>query len=286
VRYDSQEAPVLIRLPDISSTRVEAVLAATETHVQSKRSSSKSKHRRHSRESHESKTAESKTKVAIATKKPRVPSKLVVAGIIVGLSLGTLIFLNSGKKPEPAGEPDLWSSTDNVTATEPEVTLPGDEEPAEAYSNIEVQPRQGTQVVPPDRPTLEPPMVDLAPPDLVRQPLDEGNQPLRSHSTADGWPDEALADNPSAHPRGCLPISDVTEKVPGAPVDGWPPEIEIAGPRSESTPYEYSDEPDVGSPTYRQGMRPTGEPNSRVLNGTIETPTPRADYERTKTRLY
>lgn len=272
VRYDSEEAPVLIRLPDISATRVEAVLAATETHAHSKRASNKNKGRRPSREDRAAPPVqESKAKPAISAVRSRMPSKLVVAGIIVGLSLGTLIFLNGGKKVEPAAEQDLWSANDNVTATEPEVSLPGDDELGEVYSQADIEPRQGTQAVPPDRP-LEVPTMELAPPELVRQPLpQEGNQPLPTHSTPLGWPDEAQV--PEELPAPAL----------GAPVENWPPEIEIAGPRSrsEAAPDGYSDEP-----TYRSGMRPSHEPNSRVLDGTIETPTPRADYERTKTRLY
>ncbi|MEO8494250.1 MAG: hypothetical protein ABI614_04215 [Planctomycetota bacterium] len=265
LRYDSDELPVLIRLPNLRDLGSVEMPPA---------SPSKKKRHRVDPPSAVNQKA-SKQTASTVTKKSfqqhASNNKLVLVGIAGGILVGVLLFMfNSGSSKPPADE-DGWAS-EAAELRAPEITLPTETEPPQPYPGFKYEapvaattPYTGNNLAHDSDgvPDLQIPSapLDSKPADLPSRP-----QPIA------GWPsDEAM---------------QVQTTSGSTPVDLWPGEELI----SEKAGYEY---PAANSPSqtdYRSSMYPsdaesyrmgklnsdrpqaTQGDHSSILNGNIEIP--------------
>lgn len=216
-RYDSEELPVLIRLPNLRE------LGAVETPVAS--SSRKKQHRidppsaskRNTSNREESKTSKKSFQQQAGDK------KLVIAGITVGVLVVVTLFAFNSSDPTPPADQDNWANQDREVLVEvPGNSLPAANNPASLSPPpdfvYEAPGAKKAQVASDEseRDSLRVPMIPITPPAQQQSettamsskprpvnawPTDEtmGAQTPARSTPVNLWPGESLSRDPDAH---------------------------------------------------------------------------------------
>lgn len=243
MQYDSDEVPVLIRLPDLRAVSPVETRPAPESQRKRKRSERQSASKQRSSQSEHQKVG----------KKP-VPqqaghNKLVIAGVVGGVLVVAMLFLFNAGGPKAPVEQDGWSG--EITGLEVEMpgdSLAGNSEPPALdfeYAAPEAQPAQLASGKTAQK-QLGVPDADAQ---VALQP--ELLAPPRQDQTVTGWPsDETM---------------EVSRSVQNAQSDLWPGEsltVEQGG--NQYPPTNSPSERD-----YRSGMYPSGADSYRM--GKLDT---------------
>lgn len=257
-KYDSQEVPVLIRLPDIS-VHQEALPGAPESQGRKYRrdmAETKSSGSRSAQPSGRSRRA-SETDTTVNT-------RVVVGGVLVGVVLVVALFLVNGRSsdspeetawPESAGE--LPSVVEGL-----EIEIPQNLTPDTAVAAETSEADSSTLLDPPELADVP---FNLTTPETAERNTGSDNAMQANHTTT-AWNKEPST---PLFPQG----SSVST---GEKVQAWPSGLGQQDREHTSGEYRSSMNP-AQDEIYRTGMldretSPADPPRGTILDGNIETP--------------
>ncbi len=292
VRYDGEELPVLIRLPNLRA--LERAVAEPTPKTHEGRRSKRAKER----------SGQERQRESTIEKKPVVPvsasnKKLVVGGVTAGLVIAvTLLIFRGGSGPQPSADDAAWSTTEpSLLALEPQVSIPADAGQAVPHPGFKyeaptarlVQDQEGDPLGVPTHAANDAGALEL----LGPREAYASQRYESSFSPVSSWPQEEEATPLSFNPP---------RSAQGSQPEFWPDDSLImtgatsdtsANRERESGSLNYSPENSPSGTDYRSGMNPansdsyrTGmldltrpptppnQPRSNILDGTIEIPNP------------
>jgi|CXWL01.1.fsa_nt_gi hypothetical protein len=239
-QYDSDEFPVLIRLPNLRDIGSVESRPASTTQKKSHRSDRASVDQQKASKREASKSSKR------SFQQKASDNKLTLGGIVGGILIVVMLFwFNSGRSTTPADQ-DGWATEAAAlepTLQEPEISLPTDIAPPPtlpiyAYEAPQTEAAQfasgQTEQAPIGVPQLQP--------DRTESPNQQG--------AVAGWPPEEAMGSAASEP---------------APTNLWPGQEYVPADSSDPTDYQSSTDPSEAE-TYRMGKR------SSILNGNIEIP--------------
>lgn len=299
-QYDSEEFPVLIRMPDLSSGEEAAVTSGVaqqaqnveEPAISEDAASTSKRHRRHRRPPKEEALVQEKaftSATASARFWGRLAPKAAVGGILLLVTVLCVVVIQKPGQYEPKPEvPSGWAgqSKPPVQATNESIhesnptpfplVTPSDTPSKD--SSLAVKPEPRSAVAPPwDNSAHE----NHEP---VTKPLEKN--PGSDQEFGNAWPADTVPEDAAADPT---PVTDKPYRA-----DRWPDDYDLSGENSgseaelELNPAAKSAQRAVRPrmPFAARDSSPLPTPNSQGnstgarLLGTVEIPNPRTDFRR------
>lgn len=271
-RYDSEELPVLIRLPNLRT------LGPAES-----RADSPSQKKQHRVDSSSASNQKPSTRESLKTNKKSfhqqaAGNKLVIGGVVGGILIVVLLFAFNASRSTPPVDEDSWANQGAELLVElPEPAPPAANKPAPLQPPGFTYKAPGTELAPFESGDLEQDSFTLPPtlppgnmPPLLNQP--ETAALPNKVSPVTGWPtDEAMGSQTSSQskPVDLWPGENISQEPDGY---GYPPTDSPSQSDYQSGMYPS----DAG--TYRMGKLDSDRPlathsdQSNILTGNIAIP--------------
>jgi len=267
VQYDSDEVPVLFRLPDLSATAQNVELADPAPQRRFDRPEGKSAHG-HSRGPH-----------TRAKSQPTnlLNNKLLIGGALAGVAAVALLFFTNGSGTKKTDDETAWPS--------------GEGESSQVAQDLQISIPESTESVPPSNFDFPPPALtdsNADPHAAGHAALASGHQTLDS-TTASSQPTVGQSDQTTPWQPGQTAVtSPAADQTAAGPAVAWPDDSVMAGPaaapanQGQTAPptYQQRGTSQPLEPDYRSSMNTSSQEAYRT--GRLTTPAPQSSARGTQ----